>query len=445
MAGSANIAESISYLNYDQSDFQTALESLLITDKIHDVAVHKQVNDILQEVKTHGDSALLRLTNHFDQRSLKEISELCISEEQIEHAIESVDKETLQAVQHAADRIQHFHEKQIQRSWSFEDEWGNQLGQRIQAIRRVGIYVPGGQAAYPSSMLMNAIPAKVAGVSEIVATVPAPRDVLNPLVLAAAHIAGVTKIYSIGGAQAIGALAFGTLTIPKVSKIVGPGNAYVATAKRLVYGEVGIDMIAGPSEIMIIADQHSDANTVALDLFSQAEHDEAARVFCVSTDTGFLTRLKETIDQLWADFPRAKIIQQSLQNHSALIEVPNMDCAVEIANQIAPEHLELHASEAIHRETEFIHAGAIFIGAASSEALGDYCAGPNHVLPTSATARFASPLGVYDFITRTSIIRCSDAGATQLADVAAKIARAEELEAHARSAEARLTKPDQPN
>ncbi|HBC57666.1 MAG TPA: histidinol dehydrogenase, partial [Gammaproteobacteria bacterium] len=256
----------------------------------------------------------------------------------------------------------------------------------------------------------------------------------------AAQIAGVTKIYSIGGAQAIGALAFGTETIPKVSKIVGPGNAYVATAKRMVFGAVGIDMIAGPSEIMVIADQDCDANTVALDLFSQAEHDEVARVFCISTDRDFLQRLKEAINRLWADFPRAKIIQQALQNCSALIETPDMDCAIEIANLIAPEHLELQAAEAIQREAEFIHAGAIFIGEASSEALGDYCAGPNHVLPTSATARFASPLGVYDFVTRTSIVRCSEAGASQLANVAARIARAEGLEAHARSAEARLKK-----
>ncbi len=440
MGNSSDIAGSIPCLKYGEAGFKSALESLLSRDKTQDLDLQSQVSAILEEIRSQGDAALIELTNRLDRRAVQQISELCIGAEEMTLATSSVEKQTVQALQQAADRIRKFHEKQVQSSWSFEDEWGNQLGQRIQAIQRVGIYVPGGQAAYPSSMLMNAIPARVAGVTEIIATVPAPNNLLNPMVLAAAQIAGVTKIYSIGGAQAIGALAFGTETIPKVSKIVGPGNAYVATAKRMVFGAVGIDMIAGPSEIMVIADQDCDANTVALDLFSQAEHDEVARVFCISTDRDFLQRLKEAINRLWADFPRAKIIQQALQNCSALIETPDMDCAIEIANLIAPEHLELQAAEAIQREAEFIHAGAIFIGEASSEALGDYCAGPNHVLPTSATARFASPLGVYDFVTRTSIVRCSEAGASQLANVAARIARAEGLEAHARSAEARLKK-----
>ena len=396
------------------------------------------MDDILQQIRRHGDAALIALTNKYDRTQAALIEDLTVGAEVLESALSAVDSEVADALMDAAHRIESYHQRQVQNSWSYRDESGTLLGQKIVPLARVGLYVPGGKAAYPSSVLMNAIPARVAGVKEIVMVAPAPNGVVNPAVLAAAHIAGVDRVYKIGGAQAIGALAYGTQTINKVDKIVGPGNAYVALAKKKVFGTVGIDMIAGPSEILIICDGKTDPDWIVMDLFSQAEHDELSQSILITNDESFLFRVQERALALLHEMPRKSVIKKSLEDRGALILVKDLDEACKIANSIAPEHLELSVEEPGLLLDQIDNAGAIFMGRYTSEALGDYCAGPNHVLPTSGTARFSSPLGVYDFQKRTSLIEVSESGARDLGRIAAKLARAEGLEAHARSAEKRF-------
>ena len=366
------------------------------------------------------------------------MDDLTVDEATLQSAMRSVDDDVLAGLRKAAQRIESYHRRQVQESWSYRDDLGNLLGQKITPLARAGLYVPGGKAAYPSSVLMNAIPARVAGVREIVMVAPTPKGVVNPVVLAAAQIAGVSRIYKIGGAQAIAAMAYGTQTIPKVDKIVGPGNAYVALAKKKVFGTVGIDMIAGPSEILIICDGKTDPDWIVMDLFSQAEHDELAQSILISNDESFLMLIQERVEALLTQMPRKSVIKKSLEDRGAMILVKDLSEACEIANRIAPEHLELSVQEPSLLLDQIENAGAIFIGKYTSEALGDYCAGPNHVLPTSGTSRFSSPLGVYDFQKRTSLIEVSESGAKELGQIAAKLAREEGLEAHARSAEKRF-------
>ena len=428
----------INRLNNQQSDFQSRLERLLAFETVSDESVNNTVNEILTAVKADGDRAVLEYSRRFDALEVNDMSELEISHARLQQAYESIDAEQREALQIAADRIRAYAEHQKIDSWEFTEADGTMLGQQINPLDRVGLYVPGGKAAYPSSVLMNAIPAAVAGVGELIMVVPTPQAVVSELVLAAAFVAGVDRVFTIGGAQAIAALAYGTETVPAVDKIVGPGNVYVAAAKRQVFGTVGIDMIAGPSEILIICDGKTDPDWIAMDLFSQAEHDEDAQAILISQDAGFLDAVEASLKRMIGEMPRKQIITESVGRRGALIEVGNLDEAIEIANFIAPEHLELSVDNAQQLAKSVRHAGAIFLGRYSAEALGDYCAGPNHVLPTSRSARFSSPLGVYDFQKRSSLIDCSAEGASKLGKVASVLARGEGLVAHARSAEYRI-------
>lgn len=428
----------ISRFSKNADGFDATLSKLLAWNEVSDDAVVKTVADVLADVKHRGDEAVLEYTNRFDRTSFKSAVELQVSAQRIESALKNISAEKLAALQTAAQRIRDYHEHQRQSSWQIEEANGTVLGQKITAMDKVGIYVPGGKASYPSSVLMNAVPAKVAGVKEITMVVPSPDGELNDMVLAAASIAGVDKVFTIGGAQAVAALAYGTELIPKVDKIVGPGNIYVATAKRMVFGEVGLDMIAGPSEILVVCDGKTPADWIAMDLFSQAEHDENAQSILISPDKAFLDEVEKQIAILLPHMPRKDIIEASLKGRGALIEVDSMDEAIELSNRIAPEHLELSVDKPESYLDDITHAGAIFMGRYTAEALGDYCAGPNHVLPTSGTARFSSPLGVYDFQKRSSIINCSAQGASDLGKIASILAEGESLQAHARSAEYRV-------
>lgn len=428
----------IKQLDYNDADFWQALDERLAWEQSIDGEVVKIVTDILNDVKRRGDAAVIDYTNRFDRMSISDAAELELGNDRLQASLERIDPQQREALQFAADRVRAYAEHQKLESWSFTESDGTVLGQQIAPMDRVGLYVPGGKAAYPSSVLMNAIPAKVAGVPELIMVVPTPDGEVNDLVLAAAAISGVDRVFTIGGAQAVAALAYGTDSIPRVDKITGPGNAFVATAKRLVFGTVGIDMIAGPSEILVVCDGETDADWIAMDLFSQAEHDELAQSILVSTDAGFVEKVRESIDRLLVDMPRRDIIATSLSDRAAIITTPDMDAAIEVANRIAPEHLELSVADAEQVAQRIRHAGAIFVGRYTAEALGDYCAGPNHVLPTSGTARFSSPLGVYDFQKRSSVIACSPDGASELGKRASVLAHGEGLVAHARSAEYRI-------
>jgi len=428
----------IKQLNSSDSDFQQRLDALLAWDSVSDEAVSDTVKEILTEVKKNGDQAVIDYSCRFDRLDVKTMAELEIPLSRAQASLEAIPQAQREALEAAAARVRSYHEHQKQDSWTYTEADGTVLGQQITALDRAGLYVPGGKAAYPSSVLMNAIPAKVAGVKELIMVVPTPDGVVNDLVLAAAAIAGVDRIFTIGGAQAVAALAYGTETIPQVDKIVGPGNIYVATAKGMVFGTVGIDMIAGPSEILVICDGKTDPDWIAMDLFSQAEHDEDAQSILISDDADFLQQVKESIDRLLPTMERQEIISTSLNDRGALILVKDLDEAVEVSNFIAPEHLELSVDEPMEMSKKIRHAGAIFMGRYTAEALGDYCAGPNHVLPTSRTARFSSPLGVYDFQKRSSLIQVSEQGAQSLGQIASVLARGESLTAHARSAEYRL-------
>lgn len=421
-----------------QADFEQQLTTLLTFETVTDPDLIRTVDAIITRVRQEGDAAVLALTQQFDQHPAQHITDLTLTAEQLARAFEELDHKVKRALTVAADRIRVFHEKQRGADWTYHDEHGNLLGQKVTPLDRVGIYVPGGKASYPSSVLMNAIPAQVAGVGEIFMVVPAPQGELNPLVLAAAHLAGVTQVFTIGGAQAVAALAYGTATIPAVDKITGPGNRYVAAAKRAVFGKVGIDMIAGPSEILVYAepipDQPTWADWLAMDLLSQAEHDEVAQSIFMTPDADLLEAVSQSLARQLAELPRQAIAQAAVTRRGALIHVQNRAEAISLINRIAPEHLELAVDDAMEMVSAIRHAGAIFIGRYTPEAIGDYCAGPNHVLPTSGTARFSSPLGVYDFQKRTSLIGCSQQGGQLLAEVADILAQQEGLEAHARSA-----------
>ena len=430
----------IKQLKTTEQNFWQTLEALLAWESVSNDTVLSTVKTVIADVRKKGDQALVDYSNKFDRLSVSSMDQLIILEERLLQALEQLDPAQRSALEKAAERVQQYHEKQIMSSWQYTEDDGTMLGQQITALESVGLYVPGGKATYPSSVLMNAIPAKVAGVEEIVMVVPTPDGEVNEMVLAAAKIAGVTKVFTIGGAQAVAALAYGTETVPGVDKIVGPGNIYVATAKSMVFGKVGIDMIAGPSEILVICDGKSDPDWIAMDLFSQAEHDEDAQSILVSPDQGFLNAVEVSINKLVVEMERKEIISTSLKERGALIHVKDMDEAVEVANYIAPEHLELAVDDPEVMLKNIRHAGAIFMGRYTAEALGDYCAGPNHVLPTSRTARFSSPLGVYDFQKRSSLIMCSEQGASDLGKVASVLARGESLTAHARSAEYRIKK-----
>ena len=419
-------------------EFASQLTKLLHVDAAEDDAIESAVAKILQAIRLEGDQALLRYTQQFDRVSAKSVAELEVPRQDWSSALESLPAEQRQALEAAADRIRAYHERQKQDSWTFTEANGTVLGQQITPLDRVGLYVPGGKAAYPSSVLMNVIPAKVAGVKEVIMVTPTPDGQRNPLVLAAAAIGGVDRVFAVGGAQAVGALAYGTDTIAAVDKIVGPGNAYVASAKRRVFGKVGIDMIAGPSEILVICDGKTPADWIAMDLFSQAEHDELAQAILLCPDAGFLDQVQDAIDRLLPTMPRSDIIATSLKNRGALIQVDSLDEACDISNRIAPEHLEVSVQDPKSLLPKLKHAGAIFMGRHSSESLGDYCAGPNHVLPTSGTARFSSPLGVYDFQKRSSIIDVSAQGAVELGQIARVLATGEGLPAHAQSAAYRI-------
>ena len=425
-------------LDSTQPDFQARLARLLQFDDAADAAIEQTVAGILHDVKTRGDAAVLEYTERFDRLPATSLASLELNAAQLQAALAQLPADTREALEAAADRVRRYHEKQTQESWTYTEADGTVLGQKITPLDRVGLYVPGGKAAYPSSVLMNAIPAKVAGVAELIMVVPTPGGEHNQLVLAAAAISGVDRVFTIGGAQAVAALAYGTETVPQVDKIVGPGNAYVAAAKRRVFGTVGIDMIAGPSEILVIADGNTPAEWVAMDLFSQAEHDEMAQSILLSPDAAYLDAVAAAIDKLIAEMPRSEVIRTSLTNRGALIKTRDLDDAAAISNSIAPEHLELSIADPDALLPKLRHAGAIFMGKNTCEALGDYCAGPNHVLPTSRTARFSSPLGVYDFQKRSSLINVSQAGAQTLGQIAATLAYGEGLQAHARSAEYRL-------
>ena len=422
-------------------DFQKRLHWSAETDS----AIEQRVADILADVQRRGDAAVLEYTERFDALSAPSVQALELTQAELRAAFDSIAVAQREALQAAAARVRSYHEAQKKacgESWSYRDAEGSLLGQKVTPLDRVGIYVPGGKAAYPSSVLMNAIPAHVAGVGEIIMVVPTPRGEKNPLVLAAAYVAGVTRAFTVGGAQAVAALAYGTPTIPKVDKITGPGNAYVAAAKRRVFGTVGIDLIAGPSEILVLADGSTPPDWVAMDLFSQAEHDELAQSILLCPDAAYIDAVQAAMDRLLPDMPRANIIAKSLSDRGALILTRDMQEACAISNQIAPEHLEVSSREPHRWEPLLRHAGAIFLGAYTSESLGDYCAGPNHVLPTSGTARFSSPLGVYDFQKRSSLIEVSEQGAQTLGKIAAVLAHGEGLQAHARAAEMRLTAPN---
>ena len=428
----------IRHFSSTDSDFDTKLRALLAFETAQDDSIDMVVADILRDVKKRGDAAVLEYTNRFDKTNAVSLASLEIPHAELQQALDGLPAEQRLALQHAADRVKKYHEKQLMTSWTYTEDDGTLLGQQITALDRVGLYVPGGKAAYPSSVLMNAIPAKVAGVQELIMVVPTPNGEKNALVLAAAAVCGVDRVFCVGGAQAVAALAYGTETVPQVDKIVGPGNAFVAAAKRRVFGVVGIDMVAGPSEILVICDGKTNPDWVAMDLFSQAEHDELAQAILLSPDAEFLNQVTQSINRLVEEMPRKEIIKTSLQDRGALILVCDLDEAAEISNYIAPEHLELSLENPLDFSKKIKHAGAIFMGRDTCEALGDYCAGPNHVLPTSRTARFSSPLGVYDFQKRSSMIMVSNAGAQVLGKVAATLAYGEGLQAHARSAEYRL-------
>ena len=428
----------VNRLDAQQANFEAKLSQLLAWDSVSDQRVQQTVSDIIERVRLQGDTALLQLTNQLDRTPFKSPAELEIGQPQLEQALASISDAERQALELAAQRIRAYHEHQKQDSWRYMEADGTLLGQQITPMDRVGIYVPGGKASYPSSVLMNAIPAKVAGVPEIIMAVPLPNGQVNPLVLAAAAIAGVDRVFAMGGAQAIAALAHGTQMVPKVDKIVGPGNIYVATAKRAVFGICGIDMIAGPSEILVICDGQTDPEWVAMDLFSQAEHDEQAQSILLCPDKDYLDKVEASFKALLPTLERRNIIKASIEQRGALIQVKDMEQAISLANRIAPEHLELSVADPEAMLPHIRHAGAIFMGRHTAEALGDYCAGPNHVLPTSGTARFSSPLGVYDFQKRSSLIMFSAEGASHMGKVASVLARGEGLTAHARSAEYRI-------
>lgn len=427
-------------LSTSNDSFWTDLDALLAWESVSDDAVNTIVMEVINAVRSRGDAAVIEYTNRFDRMAVTDIQELEISRQRLQQALTNIPAEQRTALEKAAGRVRRYHEHQKQDSWSYTEADGTLLGQQVTPLDRVGLYVPGGKAAYPSSVLMNAIPAKVAGVAELIMVVPTPKGEVNELVLAAAAICDVDRVFAIGGAQAVAALSYGTETIPGVDKIVGPGNIYVATAKRIVFGHVGIDMIAGPSEILVVCDGQTDPAWIAMDLFSQAEHDEDAQSILVSPDATFLDAVQQQIDILLPQMEREKILAVSLAQRGAMIEVKDMDEAVSVANYIAPEHLELSVAEPQAFARKIRHAGAIFMGRYTAEAIGDYCAGPNHVLPTSRTARFSSPLGVYDFQKRSSLIMCSETGASELGKIASILSRGEGLTAHARSAEYRIKK-----
>ncbi len=432
------------HLSTSAADFEAEFQRVLHWSAETDSAIELRVAEILADVRERGDAALLDYTARFDHLQAASVAELELTREELKAAFDAITPAQRAALQAAAERVRSYHERQKQASglsWSYRDEDGTLLGQKVTPLDRVGIYVPGGKAAYPSSVLMNAIPAQVAGVPEIIMVVPTPRGEKNPLVLAAAYIAGVHRVFTLGGAQAVAALAYGTATVPKVDKITGPGNAYVASAKKHVFGQVGIDMIAGPSEILILADGTTPPDWVAMDLFSQAEHDEMAQSILLCPDAEYIALVSAAIDKLLPEMPRREVIRASLEGRGALILTRSMEEACEISNRIAPEHLEVSSANPHAWEPLLRHAGAIFLGAYTSESLGDYCAGPNHVLPTAGTARFSSPLGVYDFQKRSSLIEVSPAGAQKLGLIAAELAYGEGLQGHARAAEMRLRLP----
>lgn len=425
-------------LNAAAADFDAVLDQLLSWEGVSSHEVQHRVDQIIQQVRDGGDTAVLELTQRFDRHPAPAFEQLVISQAQLQAAYESLPEVRREALKAAAERVTAYHEHQRQGSWEYTEADGTVLGQQVLPLDRVGVYVPGGKAAYPSSVLMNTLPAKVAGVKEIIMVAPAPAGELNPLVLGAAWLCGVTQMFAIGGAQAVAALAYGTQSIPAVDKIVGPGNIYVATAKRAVFGKVGIDMIAGPSEILVVCDGKTDPDWIAMDLFSQAEHDEDAQSILVSWDAVWLDQVQQSIDRLLPQMERAEIIRTSLENRGALIQVDSEAQAIDMINRIAPEHLELSVEDPRAWLAGVRHAGAIFMGRYTAEAIGDYCAGPNHVLPTSGTARFSSPLGVYDFQKRSSLIFCSPEGADKLGRIAGELADGESLTAHARSARYRV-------
>ncbi|HDY97957.1 MAG TPA: histidinol dehydrogenase [Pseudomonas sabulinigri] len=428
----------IARLDANQSDFSQHLDALLAWEGVSDKAVNNRVEEIITAVRERGDAALVEYTARFDGLQVNSMAGLILDRARLELALERITDEQRAALEVAAERVTRYHEHQRQESWSYTEADGTVLGQQITPLDRAGLYVPGGKASYPSSVLMNAIPAKVAGVPEVVMVVPTPRGEINELVLAAACLAGVDRVFTVGGAQAVAALAYGTESVPRVDKIVGPGNIYVATAKRAVFGQVGIDMIAGPSEILVVCDGQTDPDWIAMDLFSQAEHDEDAQSILLSPDAAFLDAVEASLNRLIGELERDAIVRVSLENRAALIKVDDLLQACELANRIAPEHLELSVEDPNALLPLIRHAGAIFMGRYTPEALGDYCAGPNHVLPTSGTARFSSPLGVYDFQKRSSVIFCSPEGASELGKTASVLARGESLTAHARSAEYRI-------
>jgi histidinol dehydrogenase len=436
-------AVNIRHLNTSSADFEVEFARLKHWSAETDAAIETRVSEIISDVQKRGDAAVLELTARFDGVQAQSVADLAIGAAELRAAFDAITPAQRTALQSAADRVRSYHQRQLEatsRSWQYHDRDGNLLGQKVTALDRVGIYVPGGKASYPSSVLMSALPAQVAGVTEIVMVVPTPRGEKNLLVLAAAFVSGVHRVFTIGGAQAVAALAYGTATVPRVDKITGPGNAYVASAKRRVFGQVGIDMIAGPSEILVLADGSTPADWVAMDLFSQAEHDELAQSILLCPDANYIAAVQEAINRLLPDMPRHEIIRKSLEGRGALIQTRSMQEACEISNRVAPEHLEISAADPHEWEPLLRHAGAIFMGAYTSESLGDYCAGPNHVLPTSGTSRFSSPLGVYDFCKRSSLIEVSPAGAQVLGPIAAELACGEGLQAHARAAEMRLAK-----
>lgn len=428
----------IARLDVNQADFNHHLDGLLAWEGVSDKAVNERVEEIIAAVRARGDAAVMEYTARFDGLDVASMADLTLDRARLELALERITAEQRQALEVAAERVRVYHEHQRQDSWRYTEADDTVLGQQVTPLDRVGLYVPGGKASYPSSVLMNAIPAKVAGVPEVVMVVPTPRGEINELVLAAACLAGVDRVFTVGGAQAVAALAYGTESIPGVDKIVGPGNIYVATAKRAVFGKVGIDMIAGPSEILVICDGQTDPDWIAMDLFSQAEHDEDAQSILLSPDAAFLDAVEASLNKLLDSLERSDMVRISLESRGALIKVDSLEQACELSNRIAPEHLELSVADPDAMLPQIRHAGAIFMGRFTPEALGDYCAGPNHVLPTSGTARFSSPLGVYDFQKRSSVIFCSPEGASELAKTASVLARGESLTAHARSAEYRI-------
>jgi histidinol dehydrogenase len=434
----------ISKLNTLDADFQQQLDALLAWDSVSDGAVNEVVRQVIADIRGRGDAALIEFTNRFDGWEARSAADLEVPLARLRQAWDTIAADQRAALQHAANRVRAYAERQKMEGWTYTEEDGTVLGQQVTPLDRVGLYVPGGKAAYPSSVLMNALPAKVAGVTELIMVVPTPRGELNELVLAAAHVCGVDRVFAVGGAQAVAALAYGTESVPAVDKIVGPGNIYVATAKRTVFGQVGIDMVAGPSEILVICDGKTDPDWVAMDLFSQAEHDEDAQSILLCPDADFVARVEQSIDRLLPDMARREIIETALRTRGALIVCVDLEEAAHVANHIAPEHLELSLEAPQVFADKIRHAGAIFMGRYTSEALGDYCAGPNHVLPTSRTARFSSPLGVYDFQKRSSLILVSADGATTLGRTASTLARGEGLDAHARSAEYRIDVPSWP-